>query len=135
MRQLTVAESQVIGQVAYNTYRAERNAKAYDDSPIPEWGNVAVEIRQAWIAAGRSAYYHGAGLNHALPLDGTLIEVGRSAQYGCSTIVMELSDEYKTTIEIPVSDRFAMQIASSLYTPFRLHLFDPSISRIPQEGA
>lgn len=135
MRRLTDEQAKATGQKAYNTYRAERNARAYDDSPIPEWVNVAPEIQQAWIKAAGNAYYHAATYAHALPLDGTLIEVGRSAQYGCSTIVMELSDEYKTTIEIPVSDRFAMQIASSLYTPFRLHLFDPSISHIPQEGA
>ena len=134
MRKLTETQTKTAGQVAYNTYRAERNARAYDNSPIPEWDNVAPEIQHAWCAAAKSAYHHGIACAHALPLDGNLIAVGHSAQYNCSTITLELCDDYKTTIELPVSDRFAAQIACSLYRKFRLHLFDPSISPIPEDN-
>ena len=48
-------EEQTYGQVAFDSYAAATGGRTYDGRPIPPWGELTDEIRDAWcIAASRT---------------------------------------------------------------------------------
>lgn len=50
------AETEVkIGRAAYEAYCEERGWKAFDGKPLPQWDDVALGIKQAWITAAKAA--------------------------------------------------------------------------------
>ena len=42
------------GRLAFSSYRAYVNNTAYDGTPIPEWDDLRLEIKNAWQYAGLS---------------------------------------------------------------------------------
>lgn len=47
-------ENKSLGQIAFEAYCGSVGNKTYDNKPIPKWGDLPEQIKQAWEDAAKA---------------------------------------------------------------------------------